>query len=92
MNCEYLPKANFLTVKNKIELNSQVLVIGTANDPATPYKWAVKLSEILQGAKLISLESDGHTGYNRGNACVNQAVEKYLISGVIPAQNLACSA
>jgi pimeloyl-ACP methyl ester carboxylesterase len=92
INCEYLPKPKYELISEPITLDSQVLVIGTTNDPATPYRWAVKLAEVLVNSKLISVSGDGHTGYNRESDCVDQAVEKYLISGVIPAQNLACSA
>lgn len=92
LTCEYLPHGKFLIINGPIALSVSVLVIGTTNDPATPYQWAVKLAEILDNSRLISLESDGHTGYNRGSNCVDQAVEKYLISGEIPAENLRCSA
>jgi pimeloyl-ACP methyl ester carboxylesterase len=91
-NCKYLPKPDYELVKSPINLNSQVIVIGTTNDPATPYQWAVNLSKLLLNSALITVTGEGHTGYNRGNSCVDQAVEKYLISGVFPAQNLACSA
>lgn len=92
INCDYLPKSNYELISESINLNSQVLIIGTTNDPATPYRWAIKLAEVLSNSKLISVSGDGHTGYNRGIDCVDQLVEKYLISGAIPAQNLACSA
>jgi pimeloyl-ACP methyl ester carboxylesterase len=92
LTCEYLPKAKLVTVDSEIALTVPVIVIGTTNDPATPYQWAVKLSQIFGNSRLISLDSDGHTGYNRGSNCVDQAVEKYLISGEIPAENLRCSA
>ncbi len=92
ITCEYLPHGKFELVDGPVNINSPTLVIGTTNDPATPYNWAVKLSRLLNNSILISLNSDGHTGYSRGSACVDQVVEKYLISGVIPAQNLACSA
>ena len=92
LTCEYLPKADYLVIDQPIQLQSSVLIIGTTNDPATPYKWAVRLAGLLVNSRLISLESDGHTGYNRGSVCVDQAVEKYLISGEIPAENLSCSA
>ena len=91
-DCEFLPKPKYELVKEPIDLSATILIIGTTNDPATPYQWAVKLSEVLRNSKLISVSGDGHTGYNRGTACVDQAVEKYLISGLFPAQNLACSA
>jgi hypothetical protein len=92
LTCEYLPQGKFITIKMPIKLAASVIVIGTTNDPATPYQWAVKLAEVLGNSRLISLESDGHTGYNRGSDCVDRAVEKYLISGEIPAENLRCSA
>ena len=92
MNCQFLPKPKYELITAPIQLQSSVLVIGTSNDPATPYQWAVKLAALLQNSVLISVSGEGHTGYNRDIGCVDQAVEKYLISGVIPAQNLACSA
>jgi len=92
LTCEYLPRAKFVEITKPIQLQSSVLVIGTTNDPATPYRWAVKLAEILQNSRLISLDADGHTGYNRGSKCVDQAVERYLIDGQIPAENLQCTA
>jgi hypothetical protein len=91
-DCEYLPKPKYELINSPINLKSAVLVIGTSNDPATPYQWAVKLTSLLTNSVLISVSGEGHTGYNRDTPCVDQAVEKYLISGVIPAQNLACSA
>jgi pimeloyl-ACP methyl ester carboxylesterase len=92
IDCEYLPKPKYELINSRINLQSPVLVIGTSNDPATPYQWAVKLASLLTNSVLISVSGEGHTGYNRDTPCVDQAVEKYLISGVIPAQNLACSA
>ena len=92
LNCKYLPKPKYELVNSAINLEASIVVIGTSNDPATPYQWAVKLSQILINSVLITVQGEGHTGYNRDIPCVDQAVEKYLISGVIPAQNLACSA
>ena len=92
MDCQYLPKPKYELITAPIDLKSPVIVIGTSNDPATPYQWAVKLVSLLKNSVLISLSGEGHTGYNRDTPCVDQAVEKYLISGIIPAQNLACSA
>ena len=92
IDCEYLPKPKYDLINSPINLQSPVLVIGTSNDPATPYQWAVKLASLLTNSVLISVSGEGHTGYNRDTPCVDQAVEKYLISGVIPAQDLACIA
>ena len=67
-----------------------IVVIGTTRDPATPYRWAVALAHQLDSGVLITRDGDGHTGYHRGNACVDHAVESYLVSGVVPKDGLSC--
>lgn len=66
-----------------------MVVIGTTNDPATPYQWAVSLAEDL-GATLVTYDGEGHTAYGRSNQCIIDAVDAYLVDGVIPAQGTAC--
>ncbi|MHC2998722.1 alpha/beta hydrolase [Microbacterium sp. HJ5] len=67
-----------------------IVVVGTTNDPATPYEWSVSLAEQLSSGVLVTREGEGHTGYNKGNACVDDAVEKYLLEGVVPQDGLTC--
>ncbi|GAA1134518.1 alpha/beta hydrolase [Nocardioides aquiterrae] len=67
-----------------------IVVIGTTRDPATPYEWAVHLADQLDSGVLVSRDGDGHTGYNAGNACVDSAVEDYLIDGTVPEDGLSC--
>jgi pimeloyl-ACP methyl ester carboxylesterase len=67
-----------------------IVVTGTTRDPATPYAWAVALSKQLASGVLISRDGDGHTAYNAGNACVDQAIEEYLIDGTVPEDGLEC--
>jgi hypothetical protein len=67
-----------------------IVVIGTTRDPATPYPWAVALAHQLDSGVLISRNGDGHTGYHHGNSCVDNAVEGYLVSGVVPRNGLSC--
>ena len=67
-----------------------IVVIGTTRDPATPYEWAVDLAHQLDNGVLITRDGDGHTGYNAGNSCVNQAVEQYLINDVVPKNGTSC--
>lgn len=68
-----------------------VLIIGTTQDPATPYAWAKALATYIKGSRLITLRGEGHTGYGRGSACTDNAVDTYLTTGVIPAQNMTCT-
>jgi pimeloyl-ACP methyl ester carboxylesterase len=67
-----------------------IVVIGTTRDPATPYHWAVALAHQLASGVLVTRDGDGHTGYHRGNPCVDHAVESYLVSGVVPRDGLTC--
>lgn len=67
-----------------------ILVIGTTGDPATPYEWAVSLAHQLSSAVLITRVGEGHTGYMKGNDCVNETVDAYLVEGVVPAADFVC--
>jgi hypothetical protein len=67
-----------------------IVVIGTTRDPATPLKWAQALASQLNSGRLITRDGDGHTGFQRGNSCVDTAVEKWLIDGTVPKPNLMC--
>lgn len=67
-----------------------ILIIGTTQDPATPYAWAKALSTYIPGSRLITLQGEGHTGYGRGSACTDDAVDAYLITGRAPTKNLTC--
>ena len=67
-----------------------ILVVGTTNDPATPYVWAESLAEQLDSGQLVTYEGEGHTAYNKSNSCVNDAVDDYLIDGTVPAADPMC--
>jgi hypothetical protein len=67
-----------------------IVVVGTTRDPATPYKWAQGLAAELKNGHLLTYNGDGHTAYMRSNACVNDAVDAYLIKGVVPSPGLKC--
>ncbi|MBZ4488035.1 alpha/beta hydrolase [Microbacterium sp. cx-55] len=67
-----------------------IVVVGTTGDPATPYEWSVALADQLSSGVLITRVGEGHTGYNKGNACVDDAVEKYFTDGTVPTDGLRC--
>ena len=68
------------------------LVVSTTNDPATPYEWSESLAAQLEEGVLITRVGEGHTGYNKGNTCVDRAVEDYLVKGTVPEDGLTCVA
>lgn len=67
-----------------------IVVVGTTRDPATPYKWAVSLADQLESGVLVSRDGDGHTAYNSGNDCIDEAIESYLVDGTVPEDGLSC--
>lgn len=67
-----------------------ILVVGTTNDPATPYVWAKNLAGQLDSGHLVTYTGEGHTAYNKSNACVNNAVDDYLLKGTVPATDPRC--
>lgn len=67
-----------------------IVVVGTTNDPATPYEWSESLADQLEEGVLITRVGEGHTGYNKGNSCVDDAVEAFLLDDVVPEDGLRC--
>lgn len=67
-----------------------MLVVGTTNDPATPIKWAYSLTERLGNATLLEWDGEGHTAYGRSNQCVIDAVDGYMVDGVVPSSGMVC--
>jgi pimeloyl-ACP methyl ester carboxylesterase len=70
--------------------SAPIVVIGTKDDPATPYPWAVGLAKQLEKGHLITFNGSGHTAYTRGSRCVNDAVDAYLLQGTVPPDGITC--
>ena len=67
-----------------------IVVLGTTGDPATPYAEAQALAGQLSQGVLVTYVGEGHLAYNKGNDCVNSAVDDYLVDGTVPAAGLRC--
>ena len=67
-----------------------MLILGTTDDPATPYQNSVALAQRLPGSALLTHRGDGHTVYTDGVACVDDAVNRYLLDTVLPPPNTVC--
>ncbi|MGR6997264.1 alpha/beta hydrolase [Yinghuangia aomiensis] len=70
--------------------SAPILVVGTTGDPATPYAASQKLAQGFEKATLLTFEGEGHTAYSRGNQCIDDAVDAYLLEGTMPAQGTRC--
>ena len=67
-----------------------IMVVGTTDDPATPYSGAVALADQLDSGVLVSRTGEGHTAYASGNACIDRTVDAYLVTGTVPAADPKC--
>ncbi|WP_062465163.1 alpha/beta hydrolase [Demequina soli] len=67
-----------------------ILVVGTTDDPATPYAWAESLSQQLASSTLLTYQGEGHTAYGRSNSCILDAVDGYLVDGTMPVSGKRC--
>jgi pimeloyl-ACP methyl ester carboxylesterase len=67
-----------------------ILVVGTTNDPATPYTWAVNVSHDLSHGVLVTRDGVDHVAYFY-SACVRSYVQSYLVSGVTPSLGAVCT-
>jgi pimeloyl-ACP methyl ester carboxylesterase len=65
-----------------------VVVVSTTHDPATPYQAGVDLARQLK-APLITYDATQHTAVFDGDACVDDAVTRYLVDQTVPG-NLFC--
>ncbi|MFE9246232.1 alpha/beta hydrolase [Nocardiopsis sp. NPDC006938] len=91
----YLPCASWPDAESAARAPSApmappLLVVGTRNDPATPYAWAEELADQLATATLLTYEGGGHTAYAGGRSCVDAAVDAYLLDGVVPEHGASC--
>jgi len=58
-----------------------ILVVGTVNDPATPYQWSQALASQLASGVLLTLDGDGHTAYYQGSDCIDEIVDNFYLNG-----------
>ncbi len=66
------------------------LVVATTYDPATPYAGGLALVEDLGNARLLTMRGDGHTAYGGSSACIDAAVEAYLVDLALPEEGATC--
>jgi pimeloyl-ACP methyl ester carboxylesterase len=67
-----------------------IVVIGSSEDPATPYESSQKLHGLLPHAALVTWESADHTAYGRGSDCLDDPVTAYLEGLILPRDGLRC--
>ncbi|GAA3632637.1 alpha/beta hydrolase [Kineosporia mesophila] len=91
LGCSQWP---YKAVMERKELHAQgaapILVLGTVDDPATPYEWAQALSSQLDSGHLLTWQGTVHTAYRQGSTCVDEKVEDYMLTGALPPDGTTC--
>ncbi|MEK9664457.1 MAG: alpha/beta hydrolase, partial [Candidatus Nanopelagicales bacterium] len=67
-----------------------ILIVATTHDPATPRPFAEVLAKEIGNAVVIVREGDGHTAYREGSDCIDDAIDGFLLTGVLPEDGLFC--
>jgi len=49
------------------------------------------LVEQLGSATLLVRDGDGHTAYREGSDCIDEAIDAFLIDGVLPGPGTVCT-
>jgi pimeloyl-ACP methyl ester carboxylesterase len=91
-----LPCATWLPKRDPFPTGKAVgappmVVVGTINDPATPYANTAKLANMLGNSTVVTWQGQGHTAYPQ-TSCIRATIDAYLIRLTVPAANTTCPA
>ncbi|GAB3872654.1 alpha/beta hydrolase [Kibdelosporangium lantanae] len=77
------------TVRNGVP----TLMVGAAGDPVAPHTGQQVMHRALTGSRLVTLRGSFRHGvyFSAGNACIDTAVDRYLIDGLLPAGDATCT-
>ena len=67
-----------------------VLLIGNRYDPATPYRNAVAVADLLPNSTLLTVDGVGHWAV-RGSSCAASLMAQYLLTGATPPAGTVCN-
>ena len=91
LSCSDWPiEATHQQVDIEADTSAPILIVGTTGDPATPYESAKAVARQLSSSVLVTRVGDGHTAYASGDDCVDDVVDRYLLSGKPPAKGTVC--
>ena len=88
--CGFLPPPDDPKVEVTAAGAGPVVVIGTTGDPTTPFDSTRSMANKLEDGRLVKVTANQHTGYGV-NACVDSAVDRYLLDPTdAPQDELSC--
>lgn len=86
LSCDRWETPRYPLPERDAEGADPILVVGTTNDPATPYTGAQAMAAELDSGFLLTWDGEGHTAYPK-TPCVTAAVDAYLIDLAVPVED-----
>ena len=65
-------------------------VLNTRIDPATGLFNAVRMTRLLPGSRLVTVEGWGHTARETKSACADAILARYLVHRSLPRLDVTC--
>ncbi|WP_117208833.1 alpha/beta fold hydrolase [Allorhizocola rhizosphaerae] len=89
--CAFWPSS----VDNRVPLSGNrapgVLVTAALRDVSVPVAQSRAVASAIRGSRLVTIDAQTHAPFPHfGNACLNGAVVDYLVTGELPATDIAC--
>ena len=74
----------------RVRTANPALVLNTRYDPATRLGNAVRMTDLLPGSRLVTVEGWGHTARDTHSPCADAILTRYLVDRALPARDTTC--
>jgi len=75
------------------DASTPLLLVNAVHDPTSGYAWATEVARQLgDDGVLLTYDGWGHHAYRRAGACVDDAIDNYLLAQRIPERGTHCPA
>jgi hypothetical protein len=89
--CPFWPRPPVTTARVTGKGLPPMLMVQAARDPATPLAGAARANAATKGTRMLVVRHEGDHGlYASGNACVDTAVERFILTGTLPPVGATC--
>jgi hypothetical protein len=89
--CAFWP-SNPAEPTTTVHNDAPALIVSADGDPATPYEGQIAMHHAVTGSRQVTLRGAFRHGVylSAGSACVDTAVDSYLLGGALPATDRTC--
>ena len=89
--CAHWPATEEMPKPGNHRTHPDSVILQAEMDPATSYAGGARSAKLLPNTTLVSVDDEvSHGIYPYGTACVDDVVERYLLTGTRPRGNVVC--